>query len=74
MQRVNLSLTKTIHIWKRINMAHKLPPEEIVTPDKLIYSNMLEIEAITRLLVQKGIITKEELKAEYVGMMREGEK
>ena len=46
-------------------MAEKLDPKEMVTPDELIYSNMMQIEAITRLLVKKGIITKDELEDEY---------
>jgi polyhydroxyalkanoate synthesis regulator phasin len=31
---------------------------------------MMQIEAITRLLVKKGIITKEELQAEYEELMK----
>ena len=65
MQRVNLSLSKTIHIWKRINKAEKLDPKEMVTQKELVYSNMMQIEAISRLLVRKGIITNDELRAEY---------
>ena len=53
------------------NMAEKLDPKEMVTPDELIYSNMMQIEAITRLLVKKGIITKDELRVEYESLMRE---
>ena len=67
-------MTKTTHIKKRINMAQKLDPKEMVTPNELIYSNMMQIEAITRLLVRKGIITKDELQAEYVQWMREAKK
>ena len=61
-------------MWKRINMAEKLDSKEMVTPDELIYSNMMQIEAITRLLVKKGIITKEELQVEYEELMREAKK
>jgi hypothetical protein len=43
----------------------------MVTPDELIYSNMMQIEAITRLLVKKGITTKDELQTEYMELMRE---
>ena len=46
-------------------MAQKLDSKEMVTPNELIYSNMMQIEAITRLLVKKGIITKDELEDEY---------
>jgi hypothetical protein len=55
-------------------MAEKLDPKEMVTPDELIYSNMMQIEAITRLLVKKGIITKEELQTEYTQLMQEAKK
>ena len=52
-------------------MAEKLDRKEMVTPNELIYSNMMQIEAITRLLVKKGIIAKDELQVEYVQLMRE---
>jgi polyhydroxyalkanoate synthesis regulator phasin len=61
-------------MWKRINMAEKLDSKEMVTPNELIYSNMMQIEAITRLLVKKGIITKDELQAEYKELMREAKR
>ena len=41
MKLANWNLTKTIHIQKKNNMAEKLDPKEIVTPDELIYSNMI---------------------------------
>ena len=34
---------------------------ETVSYEDLVYSNMIQIEAITRLLVRKGIILKTEL-------------
>ena len=52
-------------------MVEKLDLKEILTPDELLYSNMMQIEAITRLLAKKGIITKDELQAEYEALMRE---
>jgi hypothetical protein len=55
-------------------MAEKLDSKEMVTPDELIYSNMMQIEAITRLLIKKGIISKDELQAEYTQLMREAKK
>jgi hypothetical protein len=60
--------------WKKINMAEKLDSKEMVTQKELVYSNMTQIEAISRLLVKKGIITKEELKAEYIQWMREAKR
>ena len=46
-------------------MAKPLDPKEIVTIQELAISNMLEIAALRELLFQKGIITKEELIAEF---------
>jgi len=34
---------------------------EPVSLEDLVYSQMIQVEAITKLLVKKGIITKEEL-------------
>jgi hypothetical protein len=55
-------------------MAEKLDTKEMVTQKELVYSNMMQIEAITRLLVKKGIISKDELKAEDKELMREAKK
>ena len=41
-------------------MAQKLNPKEIVSLEELAYSNMMEQEAMMRLLMKKGIISKEE--------------
>ena len=62
------------YLQKRNNMVEKLDSKEMVTPDELIYSNMMQIEAITRLLVKKGIITKDELQAEYTQLMQEAKR
>ena len=67
-------MSKIFHTWKRINMAQKLDPKEMVTQEELVYSNMMQIEAITRLLVKKGIITKDELQVEYKDLMREAKR
>jgi hypothetical protein len=42
------------------SMAQKLAPKETVSLEELAYSNMLEHEALLRIMVRKGIITKEE--------------
>ena len=41
-------------------MAQKLDPKETVSFEELAYSNMMEQEALVRLLTKKGIITKKE--------------
>ena len=44
-------------------MAKPLSQKEIVTTQQLAISNMVEIESLIELLVEKGIITKDELMA-----------
>ena len=41
-------------------MAEKLDQKEIVSLEELAHSNMMEQEAMMRLLMKKGIISKEE--------------
>ncbi len=48
-------------------MAQKLDPKEVVTIEELAHSNYFQIETILRLLVKKGIITKQE----YIDEMKE---
>ncbi len=42
-------------------MAIRLDSKEVVSFEELLMSQVVQQEAITRLLVQKGIFTKEEL-------------
>ena len=42
-------------------MAKKLDPKELVTFKELLISNSIQIEALTLLLVEKGILTFEEI-------------
>ena len=41
-------------------MAQKVDPKEIVTIEELAHSNYFQLEVMFRLLVKKGIITKQE--------------
>jgi hypothetical protein len=41
-------------------MAHKIDPNEIVALEEIAYSNRMEQEAMLRLLMKKGIISREE--------------
>ncbi|MDH5386639.1 MAG: hypothetical protein OEY18_18210 [Candidatus Aminicenantes bacterium] len=52
-------------------MAIPLDPKEFVTVQGLAISNMLEIEALIELLVDKGIVTKEEVLAKCRKLDRE---
>ena len=42
-------------------MAKKLDPKELVTSHELQIANSAEVEALTQLLVEKGILTFEEI-------------
>ena len=42
-----------------------------MTAEEVIYSNMTQIEALMRVLIKKGIVTKDELQAEYSQLMNE---
>ena len=44
-------------------MAKKLDPKELVSFEELIISNSIQIEALTKLLVEKGILTQAEYDA-----------
>jgi hypothetical protein len=41
-------------------MATRLDPRQIVSSEELLMSQVVQQEALTRLLVEKGIFTKEE--------------
>jgi len=58
-------------------MAQKLDPKETVSFEELAYSNMMEQEALVRLLTKTGIITKKEFLDELeqvAGEMEEKQK
>ncbi len=42
-------------------MAEPLDPKEIVTTEEIVITNMVEISALIELLMEKGIITRDEL-------------
>ena len=48
-------------------MAQKVDSKEVVTIEELAHSNYFQLETILRLLVKKGIITKQE----YIDEMKE---
>jgi len=43
-------------------MAKPLDQKEIVTTDEIVLTNMVEISALIELLMEKGIVTEEELR------------
>lgn len=42
-----------------------------MTAEEVIFSNMTQIEAVVRLLIKKGLITKEEIQNEFSQVMNE---
>ena len=53
------------------SMAQKLDTKETVSWEELSYSNMMEQEALLRILVKKGIVTKEEFLEEMRAVTKE---
>ena len=41
-------------------MAKKLDEKEITTPEELFWENMYQLDAVTQLLIEKGIISEQE--------------
>ena len=41
-------------------MAEKLDPSELVSFKELLMANSIQVDAITQLLIEKGVFTKEE--------------
>jgi len=41
-------------------MAEKLDQKEITTTEELIMANMYQLDAVTQLLIEKGIISEQE--------------
>ena len=52
-------------------MAKKLDSKEIVTTEELAHSNYFQIEVMFRLLLKKGIITKQEYNDELQEVRQE---
>jgi hypothetical protein len=46
---------------RRLPMALPLDPKQVVSFEELLMSQVVQQEALTRLLIEKGIFTKEEL-------------
>ncbi len=41
-------------------MAKRLSDKEVVTQQELLMTQMIQIDAVTQLLIEKGVITEEE--------------
>ena len=47
-------------------MAEKLDQDQLVSFEELLISNSIQVDAVTQLLIEKGIFTKEE----FFGMIK----
>jgi len=45
---------------RRLIMAKKLDPTELVSFKELLMANLIQIDALTQLLIDKGLITQQE--------------
>ncbi len=54
-------------------MAEKLDPRQVATFDELLRACLYEQEALRRVLVQKGVLTNEEVLQEVKAVRREME-
>jgi spore coat protein CotF len=54
-------------------MAQKLNRKEAVSLEELVYSNSMQLEALIRLMVKKGFVSKDELMEEYNQLLKEAE-
>ena len=54
-------------------MAEKLNERELVTHQELLMSQVFQLEAITRLLIEKGVLTEREFFAELKKIQHEYE-
>jgi hypothetical protein len=57
-------------LWREVKMAEKLDSKQVVSFEELLMSQVVQQEAITRLLMEKGIFSKEE----FLDMVREIDK
>jgi hypothetical protein len=55
-------------------MAEKLDPKELVSFRELLISNTIQLDTVTRLLIEKGIITEEEIFAKLKQVQSEYQK
>ncbi len=55
-------------------MAEKLDPEELVSFKELLMANSIQVDAVAQLLIEKGIITKEEFFAKLKQVQMEYKK
>ena len=55
-------------------MAEKLDPKELVSFRELLISNTIKLDTVTRLLIEKGIITEEEIFAKLKQVQSEYQK
>jgi hypothetical protein len=55
-------------------MAEKLDDKELVSLTEMVMINSIQVDALAQLLIEKGLITEEELHSKLSGVMLEYEK
>ena len=61
-------------IHRSYTMAEKLDPKELISFRELLISNTIQLDTVTRLLIEKGIITEEEIFAKLKQVQSEYQK
>ncbi len=54
-------------------MAQKLDPKELVSFKELVVANSIQVDALSQLLIEKGIITKDEFVTKFKQIQSEYE-
>jgi hypothetical protein len=71
---VKSPLITNLHIHRSYAMAEKLDPKELVSFKELLMANSMQVVAVAQLLIEKGIITKEEFIAKLKQVQMEYKK
>ena len=54
-------------------MAQKLDPKQTASLEEITYTNMLQLETLTRLMIKAGVFSRDEYNAEYKALIKEME-
>ena len=55
-------------------MAQKIDRKETASLQEIAYTNMLQLESLTRLMIKAGVFSRDEYNAEYKALIKEMEK
>ena len=54
-------------------MAQKIDRKETASLQEIAYTNMLQLESLTRLMIKAGVFSRDEYNAEYKALIKEME-